>query len=311
MKCFLYNYMGNIIAGGRVGTDMTYIYHTVKGKGIYRFSPDSENYSRIYKTEDKLSSLNLRGEYLFFVNEGDHKLYRLMKGDSKPEALADGVSIAYVYDSEAFYVTTDNQIVVMSLTELKPAVVFDGMTPDAVSLLGISLNSVFFTLTAADGSVRYMTVPKTGGEAQPFRSGSESGKIINPVLENGFLYFYEMQDDGSYNLCRQKFGSDKTVTLVEAVTSLNPPIVDKNRLFYGELDGSRFSMMELNMNSKAVKTMLFTNNATVDNSLIIQHGGEYDFILGKKNETDKIYIASSVDTGSANIMHFDEGSWSY
>ncbi len=305
------NQLGNLLAGGKAATDMSYLYHIVDGRGIYRFAPSSEGYYRIYKSEDKLSSLNLRGEYIYFVNDKENKLYRLKKGEQKPAAIADNVKLAYVYDSEVFYTTTDNEIGIMGIKELKPKLIFDESTPDVVELIGISLNSVFFTMTSGDGTVSYMTVSKAGGEAEPFRPESENGKILSPVLENGFLYYYEKQDDFSYNLCRQKFGSKKVVTLVEGATSFNPPIVENNRLFYGELDGSRFEMKELNMNSGDVKTMLYTNNASADNNLIIQHGGEYDFIIGKKNDKDRVYIASSMYTGSANIMHFDENGWSY
>ena len=58
--------------------------------------------------------------------------------------------------------------------------------------------------------------------------------------------------------------------------------------------------------------MLSVKKATPEHELIFQHGGEYDFIIGKKNaDGDKVYLASSFYTGSENIMKFKEGKWSY
>ncbi len=305
------NYMGNILSGGKVGTDASYVYHIVDGRGIYRFEPYSESYARIYQSEHKLSSLNLKGDYLYFTDNDNDNLYRMQKGSGKAEKLAEDVRTAYVYDNRIYFVTTDNCVKTMKADKLKEKTLYS--SADDVELIGISLHSVFFTVTDANGNVEYITVDnKNETGEQYFRQSTKKDELVAPVLEDGFLYFFEKQSDDSYNLCRQKYGAKKPVTLIKNVTCLNPVIVYKNRLFYGELDDKRFNMMELNMNSDAVKTMLSVKKATVDNTLICQHGGEYDFIIGKKNaDGDKVYYASSFYTGSENIMKFKEGKWSY
>lgn len=305
------NHMGNILSGGKVAIDASYIYHIVDGKGIYRFLPSTEEYARVYESKDVLSSINLRGEFIYFINNSNSKLLRLQKGSSKPEQLAEGVKTAYVYDKRIYFVTTDNSVKTMKTDKSDLKELYT--SSDDVELIGISLNNVFFSVTDAGKNVSYVTVDIKGeNEEQYFRESSSDDKLVAPVLENGFLYYYEKQDDLSYNLCRQKYGSKKVATLVKNVTCLSPAIVDKNRLFYGELEEGRFKMMELNMNSKDVKTMLSVKGVSNENSLICQHGGEYDFIIGEKNENgDKAYVASSMYTGSANIMKFKEGKWSY
>ncbi len=305
------NYMGNILAGGKVGYDASYIYHIVDGKGIYRFEPYSESYARIYQSEHKLSSLNLKGDFLYFIDNDGGVLYRMKKGSSKPEELAKDAKTAYVYNNRIYFITTDNCVKTMKTDKLREKTLYSSY--DDVELIGISLHAVFFSVTDANGRVKYIAVDnKNETGEQYFRQTADKDELVSPVLEDGFLYYFEKQSDESYNLCRQKYGSKTPVTLIKNVTCLSPVIVHSNRLFYGELDGSRFKMMELNMNSDAVKTMLSVKKATLDNELIFQHGGEYDFIIGKKNaDGDKVYFASSFYTGSENIMKFKEGKWSY
>ena len=82
-------------------------------------------------------------------------------------------------------------------------------------------------------------------------------------------------------------------------------------MFYADLDGDKFKMFELNMNSEATKMMLYSGNITAGDDVFIQHGGEYDFIIGERSNGDKIYRASSNLTGSSNVMTFGNGKWSY
>ena len=305
------NDMGNILNGGKAGTDAYYIYHIVDGRGIYRFEPNNESYARIYQSEHKLTSLNLKGDYVYFVDSNDSVLYRMKKGSGKADKLAKDVKTAYVYGTRIVYITTDNSVKAMNTEKLKPRELYS--SSDDIELIGISLNSVFFSVKDVDGRVSYKTVDfkkKTG--VRNFREQTYGDELVSPMLENGFLYYFEKNDGDAYNLCRQKYGSQNVITLIKNVTCINPVIVHDNRLFYGEIDEKGFKMMELNMNSDAVKTMLSVKKATNENTLICQHAGEYDFIIGAKNAGgDKVYCASSFYTGSENVMKFKEGKWSY
>ncbi|MCR5207086.1 MAG: DUF5050 domain-containing protein, partial [Eubacterium sp.] len=206
------NQLGNILNGGLVGSDLTYIYHIVNGDGIYRFNPSTEGYTRIYKTADRLSSLNLRGDYLYYVNNRDKKLYRLQKTSQKAEPLAEKVRHAYVYDNRVFYVTTDNRLCVMNFDKLREKTLYNSVD-EKMTLTGVSLKRVFFTLDGIS-DIKFMSVDIKGKEkAREFRASAPLDEIKSPVLVNGFLYFYELCEDGSYALIRQKYGSENTVTL--------------------------------------------------------------------------------------------------
>lgn len=308
------NQLGNILNGGLVGSDLTYIYHIVNGDGIYRFNPSTESYARLYKTADRLSSLNLRGEYMYFVNERDGKLYRLQKNSQKTEAIAEKVKYAYVYDTRVYYVTTDNRLCVMGLEKLKEKTLYNSVDEN-MELVGVSLKRVFFTLDNVYGGLKFMTVDIKGGEkASEFRNESKKDEVRCPVLVNGFLYSYVLEDDGSYSLCRRKFGSENAVKLVSnvSVTTLYP-VTDNNRLFYSSsVKSNKLNMCELNMNSGDVKVMLSVSKVSPDNTLTIQHGDSYDFIIGKKSADGKrVYCASGMYTGSTNVMNFKDGNWSY
>ncbi len=307
------NLLGNILNGGKVGTDMTYIYHIVDGEGIYRFNPLSEEAMKYYSTVDKLSSLNLRGEYLYFVNEQTQALYRLKKGSQKTEKLADNVRLAYLYDATMYYVTNDNSLYLMPLGELQAKKLYSSHD-NAMQLVGISNTRVFFTVTNFSGNQEYMTIDNEAKEkVMRFRAKTEKDELLCPVLENGFLYYYLRQSDGSYTLYRQKYGSQLVVPLVEkvSVTSVYPA-VEMNRLYYAVLDGNRFSMMEMNMNSKDVKVLLSTGKTDASNTLTVQHAQTYDFILGYRGEQGgNIYAGSCIYTSSNNVMWFENSRWSY
>lgn len=304
------NYLGNLLNGGKVGTDMTYIYHIADGKGIYRFVPYSEGYTCCYKTSDKLSCLNLRGDYLYFVNENDHVLYRLKKNSSNAEKIADDVKFVYVYDNSIYYVTNLNALYIMDSTELIPNMIYSADMGE-LRFVGISLERVFFEIEYDNNIIEFFTVDNAGKRADQFRPSQSTDELKSLQIENGFLYFYEKQDDESYNLIRQKFGSEKTVTLLENVSTTDFVIVDSNKVFYSDFSDNKFRMKELNMNTNSKKTMLSIKDAGDENELTFQHGGEYDYIIGQKENGDKVYSSSSMYTSSGNVMKFKNGSWKY
>ena len=231
----------------------------------------------------------------------------------KAEALADNVRQAYVYDSKVFYVTKDNRMCVMSLENLKEKTLYNSVD-ETMNLVGVSLKRVFFTLDGIS-QTKFMTVDIKGKKkAQEFRAPCSKEEILSPVMENGFLYYFELQENGSYNLCRYKYGAKDAVTLAENISAPSVyPITDKNRVFYAtSKKENRLNMVELNMNSGEEKVMLSVSGVGEGNTLTVQHGDSYDFIIGKKSgDGKKVYVASGIYTGSTNVMSFKDGNWSY
>lgn len=303
-------FLGNLLNGGKVDKDNGIVYHIVDGRGIYSFSPESESYSCVYKSGDTLSSFNIRGDYFYFVNESDHALYKVTKSGKNLAKVADNVALAYIYDVTAYCVSTNNEVVAVNTQDFTSTVLYSGYG-NKVALIGISLDRVFFTSEDSLGNTEYLCVLSTGGEVENFRADTKNGEETSMVMENGFMYYYQKQADGTYNIIRQKYGSQKTVTLVEGLGINKPVIVDQNKMFYADLDGDKFKFFELNMNSDSTKMMLYSGNITSGDDVFAQHGGEYDFIIGTRSNGDKIYRASSNLTGSSNVMTFGDGKWSY
>ena len=304
------NSLGNLLNGGLVSTDMTYEYHIVSGKGIYRFNPTTEEYTCFYHSKSDLSSLNLRGEYLYFINEGNGNLCKLKKGESKSTALAEGVKFAYVYDQSVYYITKTNSLCVMNLTDQNPKVLYTSDS-GAMRFAGISLNGVFFTVSGDNKKVEYYYAETETGEVNYFRQATANGEILKLYIENGFMYYYQKQNDGTYDLCRQKFGSDKTVSLVEKALTDDYVIVDMNRVLFTKQQDGNYKLCEFNMNNEQEKTMLTIPSAGDENSLKPFHGAEYDFVIGKKEDGTRVYSASSMLTASTNVMKFSGSGWSY
>ncbi|MBQ9531088.1 MAG: DUF5050 domain-containing protein [Eubacterium sp.] len=302
------NQLGNLLNGGKVGTDYNYIYHISKGKGIYRFVPSYEGYSRIYKTDHKLSSMNLRGDYIYFVDETKSKLKKLAKGASKPKTIAEDVKFTYVYDSDIYYITNENALCIMDVKKLEPTTLYFAADSE-LTLMGVSKHRVFFTVN--NGSeLEFYTIDNKGEEkATKFRENENPEERDKFVMENGFIYYIEKNDDNDYSIVRQKYGSEKVFALKNTKTNRSYPITDKNRLFYSTIKDNQLVLKEYNMNSKKTKIMLRSNDLDSEsdkNMAQIFHGGEYDFIIGGGS-----YKASSNMTSSNNVMKFYKGNWSY
>lgn len=131
-----------------------------------------------------------------------------------------------------------------------------------LALVGISLTDVYFTETDnLTGEVEYLTVGQTGGNSTHFRAATEKDEVRSMALENGYFYYYQRRSGDKYDLVRQKFGSQKTVTLLEHVRSTDYPVVYGNRLYYTDYKSGAAQAMELNMNSGAKKVMLTASGA--------------------------------------------------
>ncbi len=303
------NQIGNLLNGGKVATDYNYIYHIAK-HGIYRLEPDSETYARVYKTDNTLSCMNLRGDYLYFVDETEGKLLKMAKGSSAPKTFAENVKFVYVYDDEVYYITTTNDLRKTDTKGENTKTLYSS-ADDEMRFVGISKKRVFFAVTNYDGTVNYLTVTKGGkGKAAPFcDSETEDSKL---VMENGFMYFLKKNADGQYDVCRRKFGSQRTVTLANDSDGSNYIAVENNRLYYSELKDGAFSFTEINMNSGKSRYLMTVKDVSPDHTLHIFHGGEYDFVIGEKSAGGKkVYRAGCMYTGSTNYMKFSDGSWRY
>lgn len=304
--------IGTLLNGGLVGTDMSFIYHYVEGVGIYRLVPSTEDFALYYGIRDKISCINLRGDYIYYVNNKNNTLCKAQKGKTEAKVIANDVDFAFVYDDKVYFTTTTGKICTMDVKALIPVTAYYAGEHD-VKFVGVSLNRVFFTVTNPSDEVKYLTVDNFGhSRVAEFRPRSKAREIKKLQLENGFFYYYQLQEDETYNLCRQKYGSDKVVTLVKNVDPIDYVEVNANRLYYSTLKDGKYLVRELNMNTGDDKVMLGVTNVEDDNSLSFYLGGEYNFIIGEKSKNGvKSYCASSIYTSSTNAMKFNNGKWRY
>lgn len=302
------SYMGNILKGGMVERDNGYVYHIVQGSGIYRFKADTEAYEKVYKTSDNINNLNILGDYLYFID--NNVLCRVKKGTSTKEELLEGAKTAYIYGDNAYTTGDQGEIDIYSIS--KSTVIFtDSYYDTIVKIVGISLNGVFFTSTDNSNVTKYYYADLDTHETVEFMEQTTNDKVLSMCIENGFMYYYQRQMDNTYDLIRQKIGSQNQVTLVEETTCQQPVTVSKNLVFYSNFEDNQYQVKEYNMNSNVTKTMLSASGVADVDDVIFQNGGEYDFIIGKKENGDKIYMASSNLTGSTNVMKFKDGKWKY
>lgn len=296
------NFVGNLLNGGLVAKSPSYFYNIKKGKGIYRFVNSTEDYGISYKTGDNIGCMNLVGDYIYFVDKDDNRLYQLKRGTSDTKVIADNVEFAYVYDSD-IYVFGDGGIRYISADGTETELY---RSSGKLTFVGVSLDRVFFT-DFSDGKVQYLSADKTKkGVTAPFFDDTDEDDIKCLTLENGFFYYYKQKDNGKYKLVRQKFGSKDTVTLVKKAKPIAYPVVDANKVYYAVFSDGKYEMREYNMNSDTKRTLIYADGVDNSDDVCFYHGGEYDFIIGKR-----VYIAGSMYSSSTNTMKFSDGKWKY
>ncbi len=311
------NQLGNLLnkTQGAVTYNSSYIYYSIAGAGIYRFEPNSETNSKVEVKSYNFKCLNILGDYVYYVDKDSNKLKRADVSGSGSINICDNIDFAYLYNDKVYFVGTDNSVGYINLDGFEKNVIYTAPADKKVSLVGISLTRVFFTQydSVADYT-EYITVDVQNKGKRYFRNDTKNDEIVNMQLECGFFYYYQKQTDGSYNLIRQKFGSEKTVTLVEKCTLTDYPVVYANRLYYTDLKNSTVYAKELNMNSMQTKNMLHTSNADSSSTVGIGYGYQYVFLFGSPTANSAVqYRGSCIYTSAStdNIIKFSKGKWSY
>lgn len=319
------NQIGNLLnkSNGTVTYSSRYIYYSIANKGIYRFEPVEEKNSKLIADDYNFTYLNVLGDYLYAIENGNTLVRIAVAGASKMN-IADNVRFVYLYNDKLYYIGTDNTVGFIDTESLERTVLYTAQADKQVFFAGISLSRVFFVLYDGVGETynEYITVSTTDKtDKKYFRTDSKGGEIINLQLEGGFMYFYQRQSDGSYSLCRQKFGSEKVVTLLENCNMTDYPVVCANRLYFTEydIDKNRIKARELNMNSSDIKTMLTMPDADTNGSVAVGYGYQYVFLTGSKSgengvpNDDFAFRGSCIYTSSSgdNTLRFKDGKLVY
>lgn len=302
-------FIGNLLNGGKVERNGSFVYHVVDGQGIYRVNTSTEAYSRVFKTSKTISCLNIKGEYFYYLV--DNTLYRLKIGGSTEKEICKGITFAYIYGGTAYCVTENDEIALVSLETNDMQILYKADTGSQLQFAGISLDGVFFTSTSSTNFVKYLFVDLIRDKTFKFMDGTMNGDVKSLVIENGFMYYYKRTAEDTYDLVRQKVGSPNVVTLVENTKYQLPAVISKNKVFYADEEDGRFAQKEFNMNSKKTKTMISAANVSSADTVIFQHGGEYDFMMGKLDDGSDLYIGTSYLSSSTNVMTFKDGKWKY
>jgi len=312
------NQLGNLLnkTQGAVTYSSSYIYYSVDGRGLYRFEPNDEKNSKVNVNKYNFKYLNVLGDYIYMVDTNSHKLKKSQIIGGDMVNVADNIDFAYLYNDKIYFVGTDNSVGYIRTDDMQKTVLYTAPSDKKVSFAGISLSRVFFTQydEVAD-YYEYITVSVSDkSDRRYFRDDTKGDKITKLQLEGGYFYYYEKQEDSSFNLIRQKFGSEKTVTLLKDCSITDYPVVYANRLYYSERKGNTVRAKELNMNSKDTKVMLSVSDTDSDSNIAVGYGYQYVFLIGSKGSGGaKVYCASSIYTSASrdNTLTFKDGKWKY
>lgn len=312
------NQMGNLLNNtkGAVTYNSSYIYFSVENDGLYRFEPQSETSAVLITGGRNLKYLNILGETIYFVDTESNKLEKASVSGKNEKTVAENISFAYLYNDKIYFIGTDNTVGYISTNNQKKTVLYTCQANKELNFVGISLSRIFFTeYDSQTKTCQYKTVSVTDSkDVQYFRDDTRDNAVKNLQLEGGYFYFYEKQQDLSYNLIRQKFGSEKTVKLLENCNLSDYPVIYKNRLYYTNKSGDNIQGRELNMNSMETKNMLTVYDTDSSAQIGVGYGYQYVFLIGTKDENgSKAYSASCIYTSSStdNIIEFSSGSWHY
>jgi hypothetical protein len=308
------NQVGNLLnkSNGSVTYSSSYIYYSIAGSGLYRFEPNAETYASLVAGNYNFTCLNVLGDYIYMVDADSNKLKKAQIVGGDTVNIADNIDFAYLYNDKIYYIGTDSTVGYINLDSNEKTVLYQANSDKEVSFVGISLSRIFFT-TYDDVSkyYEYITVDLDDkSDRRYFRDDTKNDDIINIQLECGYFYYYEKQSDDSYNLCRQKFGSEQVVTLVENCSLTDYPVVYANRLYYTAVDGNTIQAREYNMNSKADKLIVYDYNPDDVKSIGVGYGYQYVFLFGS---SQGLYKGSCIYTSASkeNAIYFNNGKWQY
>lgn len=312
------NQLGNLLnkTNGAVTYSSSYIYYSIPNKGIYRFEPNEEKNKKVKADNYNFKYLNILGDYIYFVDTDSNTLNRCQIGGGDILKVSDNVSFAYLYNDRVYFIGADNTVGYIDTENFEKTVLFTGQADKTISFAGISLSRIFFVQhdNVADYS-EYITVSLTdSNDRQYFRDDTLGDDIINLQLECGFMYYYQKQADGTYNLCRQKFGSENIVTLAEGCNATDYPVIYSNRLYYTSLDGSKMQALELNMNSMSTSVMVSVSDTDTSGTMAVGYGYQYVFLTGtRSNGGEEVFAGSCIYTSSSrdNTLIFSDGKLKY
>lgn len=308
------NQAGNLLnrSKGAVTYSSSYIYQSIEGVGIYRFEPISETYKLIVKSKNNLICLNVLGDYIYMVDTESNTLKKAQIVGGDTVNIANDIAFAYLYNDKIYYIGTDNTVGYIDLNTTEKTSLYTAEGGKKLNFVGISLSRIFFTTyDEVTGYYEYITVAiDDKSDRRYFMNDSKNDDIINIQLECGFFYYYKKQSDDTYDLCRQKFGSDKVVTLLEDCSVTDYPVVYANRLYYSAIDGATVQARELNMNSKDDKLIVYAYDPQDMNTVGVGYGYQYVFLV---SGSQGLYRGSSVYTSSSkeNTIYFENGKWQY
>lgn len=312
------NQLGNLLnkTRGAVTFSAAYVYYSIDNSGIYRFEPNEESNAKVRVNQFNFKYLNVLGDYIYYIETDTNVLARSKVGGGDSKGIAQNISFAYLYNDKIYYIGTDNKVGFIDINTLENTVLYTGSVGKKIKFVGISLSRVFFTqYDDTTKKCEYICVSlKNNGDRQFFRDDTNADELINMQLEGGYFYYYLKQDNGTFNLIRQKFGSEKTVVLIKNCSLTDYPVIYENRLYYSELDGSMLRAKELNMNSDETKIMLSLGSADSTVSAGVGFGYQYIYLFGKPSENEETkYAGSCIYTSSSNEnrLVFYDGGWHY
>lgn len=312
------NQVGNLLnnTNGAVTYNSSYIFFAIDGNGLYRFDPQNETSSALVTGKRNFKCLNILGDFIYFIDKDTNKLQKATTSGKNEKSIADNIDFAYLYNDKIYFLGTDNSVGFINTDTLEKTVLYTAKEGKELGFVGISLSRIFFTeFDSQTKTYQYLTVSLTDKmDKQYFRDDTKEGAVKDLQLECGYFYYYEKQQDQSYNLIRQKFGSEKTVTLLQNCNLIDYPVVYKNRLYYTNKNGDNVQARELNMNSMETKNMLTVYDTDSSAKLGVGYGYQYVFLFGTKNEDGDVdYSGSCIYTSSStdNTIHFSGGKWHY
>lgn len=308
------NQVGNLLnkSKGMVTYSSNYIYYSIAGEGLYRFEPNSETYTPLVVNNYHFTCLNVLADYIYMVDTDSHKLKKAQIIGGDMVNVADNIDFIYLYNDKLYYIGTDNTVGYITTDTMEKTVLYQAESGKKVKFAGISLSRIFFTTyDEVSKYYEYITIDlKNKSDRRYFMQDSKDDEILNLQLECGYFYYYKKQSDSTYDLYRQKFGSEQTVTLLENCSIRDYPVVYANRLYYTAVDGKTIQAREYNMNSKDDKLMVYTFEPDDMNSIGVGYGYQYVFLF---DSSQKLYKGNCIYTSASkeNTISFKNGKWQY
>lgn len=298
------NLMGNLLNGGLVVPTQVTVYQSIPNVGVFRFDQRTEGTDALTLRSETgglpdYFSLNRIDGKMIYIDRANSALYAADSNGGNRVKLADGAAFCYVYDQTAYF-TTQKGVYSVSVNGGDVTTLFEE-EGYRYTLVGLSNSRIYFS---AEKEEHYqwlsVNLKKPDKDIRRFLEDTQGREVMSAQYSDGWLYYLKGAQGGS-DLYRRHIGADDEARIAENITQY---VVDRNCVYFGNMEGSSYIVRELDTNGGALKVVL-TMPVTDEKDLSCYIAGEYVYAVGTDGAGKPVSVSTCLWTAANDLIYYN------